>query len=105
MFLTTVKLLSLKLQTKYPGFWVHVKAPPFTLLIATVHPSPMDGLAQRALHLPKASTDWDLRLHFFCGFCYCFSNLQQYFIASALWTTNYFYNMDYPISSLKKQLR
>lgn len=71
-FSTSVKLLSLILQTKYPGFRVHPKALTYTLLIAAVHPNPGNGLAQRALHLPKASTDWDFRLHFFMDFVIVF---------------------------------
>lgn len=72
MFLTSAKLLSLKLQKKYPGFRVHGKALAYTWLIAAVHPSPANRLAQRALHLPKASMDWDFRLHFFMDFVIVF---------------------------------
>lgn len=65
MFLTAVKLLSLKLQTKHPGFCVYSM---YTLLIAELHPSPVKGLAQRALCMPKLSKDLDCRLHFLVDF-------------------------------------
>lgn len=85
-FLTSVKLLSLKLQTKYPGFRVHPKAPTYTYRLADSSGTPESSERTRtnSSSLAKELHRLELQAPLFHGFCYCFSNLQRYFIASAL---------------------